>query len=231
MSQAAAAGGRPLAGVAACVFDAYGTLLDVHSAVAAHAGQVGPKAGELSALWRRKQLEYTWLRTLMRDHADFQQLTEDALDHALAALEVDPKLRAPLLAGYRELAAYPEVGETLARLRARGLRLAVLSNATPAMLEVGLRAAGLGEAFEAVLSVEELRLYKPAPEVYLLAARRLGLAAGEIAFFSANAWDAHGAARFGFRVVWVNRSGQAPDRLPGTPVAAIADLAAIEALV
>jgi 2-haloacid dehalogenase len=222
----------PLAGMRACVFDAYGTLLDVHSAVAAHALRVGPRAAELSALWRRKQLEYSWLRTLMRRYASFTQVTAEALSHAMREIGCEnEELRSSLLEAYGELAAYPEVGAVLAGLRGEGLRLAVLSNADPAMLESGLSAAGLVDAFEAVISVDELRLYKPAPEAYLLASRRLGLAPGELAFFSSNGWDVHGAAACGLRAVWVNRSRQAAEGLPFEPAAEIADLTAVKALV
>ena len=206
---------RPLAGAGACVFDAYGTLLDVNSAVAAHAARVGDRAADLARLWRTKQLEYTWLRSLMGLHADFDRVTEDALDYALEAMNLEePGLREALLAANLELEPYPEVAVVLTRWRDAGRRLAVLSNGTPATLEAGLDAAGIRDRFEHVLSVEPVGVFKPAPAVYLHATRTLGLAAGEIAFFSSNGWDAHGAAAFGFKVVWVNRKGQPRERLP-----------------
>ena len=222
---------RPLAGVGACVFDAYGTLLDVISAVAAHAARVGDRAADLARLWRTKQLDYTWLRSLMGLHADFDRVTEDALDYALEAMNLgEPGLREALLAANLELEPYPEVAAVLARWRDAGRRLAVLSNGTPATLEAGLDAAGIRDRFEHVLSVEPVGVFKPAPAVYLHATRTLGLAAGEIAFFSSNGWDAHGAAAFGFKVVWVNRKGQPRERLPGTLAAEVRDLEAAEAL-
>ena len=217
--------------IRACVFDAYGTLLDFSSAVAGEQAVLGDRAEALDALWRRKQLEYTWLRALMRRHADFRTVTADALDHAMAALGIDDgALRARLLAAYDRLAAYPEVPAALERLAGGGLRLAILSNGSPEMLASGVASAGIGDRLEAVLSVEEVGVFKPAPEVYMLATRRLGLAAREIAFLSSNAWDAHGAASFGFRAVWVNRSGAPRERLPGELAAEIPSLAELPAL-
>jgi len=217
--------------IRACVFDAYGTLLDFASAVAGERAVLGERADPLNALWRRKQLEYTWLRALMRRHADFRRVTADALDHALAALGIaDPALRERLLAAYDRLDPYPEVPATLERLAARGLRLAILSNGTQEMLASGVESAGLGAWLEAVLSVEEVGVFKPAPEVYLLASRRLGLAAREIAFLSANAWDAHGAASFGFHAIRVDRDGTPAERLPGALAAEIPSLAELPAL-
>ncbi len=218
--------------VRACVFDAYGTLLDVGSAVAALAAEVGPRAGELSELWRRKQLEYSWLRSLMRRHADFWRLTGDALDHALEALSLDGRhLREPLLDAYGSLAAYPEVPGMLGALRAAGMPAAVLSNGSPDMLRRSFASAGLSDLLDPVLSVEAAGVFKPTPDVYLLATRALGMAADRIAFFSSNGWDVHGAASFGFRAVWVNRAGLPAERLPGEPVATAPDLAAVPGLV
>ncbi len=217
--------------IRACVFDAYGTLLDFSSAVAGEKAVLGDRADALDALWRRKQLEYTWLRALMRRHTDFRTVTAEALDHAMEALGIgDEGLRDRLLAAYDRLAPYPEVPATLERLAAGGLRLAILSNGTPEMLASGVASAGIGGRLEAVLSVEEVGVFKPDPEVYMLATRSLGLAAREIAFLSSNAWDAHGAASFGFRAVWVNRSGAPRERLPGELAAEIPSLAELPAL-
>jgi 2-haloacid dehalogenase len=217
--------------VRACVFDAFGTLLDVNSAVARQAEAVGPQAADLAALWRRKQLEYSWLRSLMRRRADFWQLTQDALDHSLEALRLDPgRLRTPLLDAYRSLDAYPEVVPMLRALAQEGIRAAVLSNGSPAMLAEGFVAAGLDELVEPVISVEDAGIFKPAPEAYMLATRALGLPAEAIAFFSSNAWDAHGAASFGFRTFWVNRLGAAPERLPGSIAHEMRDLSTVPEL-
>ncbi len=215
-----------LARTRACVFDAYGTLFDVHSAVRRHETALGDDAHAVSALWRGKQLEYTWLRTLMGAHADFRTVTADALDVALARFGhgEDAALRDRLLAAYRDLAAYPEVTATLETLRAHGRRTAILSNGAPEMLEAAVATAGIGGLVDAVVSVEEVGVYKPRPEVYDLASTRLGLALEEICFVSANGWDAHGAAHHGLRVVWINRFDQPADRLPGTPLAVIRTL-------
>jgi 2-haloacid dehalogenase len=191
------------------VFDAYGTLFDVHSAVARLSSRIGPQADRLSALWRTKQLEYSWVRSLMRRHADFWRLTEDALDFAIAAVPgVDPALRDPLLDAYRSLDAYPEVPAVLAELRRRGSQCAILSNGSPEMLSAAVRCAGLAELLDGVLSVEEAGIFKPDPSVYRLVLDRLGVAAGAVSFQSSNAWDVAGAAAFGFSAVWINRTAQ-----------------------
>jgi 2-haloacid dehalogenase len=221
----------PLAGVRAVVFDAFGTLLDVHSALAGCGGELGAAAGPVSRLWRSKQLEYSWLRALMGHHADFWQVTGEALDYALAShgLAATP-LRDRLMAGYRRLAAFPEVPDMLGRLRATGLPLAILSNGTPAMLAAALTHAGLDGQFAAVCSIEAAGVYKPHPAVYQLAVDRLGVAAADLAFLSANGWDAHGAAAFGCRAVWVNRADAPAERLPGALAASLPDLAGLPAL-
>lgn len=219
-------------GIQACVFDAYGTLFDVHSAVGRHRARLGERADRVSTLWRAKQLEYTWLRSLMGRHADFWQVTQDALDYALDAHAVsDTALRQDLLAAYRTLDAYPEVPATLARLKAAGMRTAILSNGSPAMLDAAVASAGLTNAFDAVLSIEAVGVYKPDPRVYALAVARLGVPAEAISFQSSNGWDVAGAASYGLRVVWVNRFGQRPERLPFPPDAVIPTLAGLPALV
>ena len=215
----------------AVVFDAYGTLFDVASAAERAGDALGDRWRALSETWRAKQLQYTWLRSLMGRHADFRQVTADGLDFALASLGIDdPPLRRRLLDLYERLDAYPEARETLARLRAGGRKLAILSNGSPPMLEAAVRSAGLADLLDAVLSVESVGIYKPAPVVYELAPRRLGVAPAEIAFVSSNGWDVHGASAFGFRVAWCNRSGQPAERLPGRPDAEIRSLAELPAL-
>jgi 2-haloacid dehalogenase len=217
-------------GIRACVFDAYGTLFDVHAAVAALRPRLGERADALSQLWRAKQLEYTWLRSLMRRHADFWQVTGDALDHALERTGVDAALRTPLLQAYLTLEPYPEVADVLRRLRATGHRLAILSNGAPAMLAAAVDNAGIGAALDAVLSVEEVGVYKPDPRVYRLALERLALPAEGIAFLSSNAWDVHGAAAFGLRPVWINRFGAPAERLPGAAEHELPDLSGLPGL-
>ena len=208
----------PLAGIAACVFDAYGTLFDFASAAANCRDALGDKADRLTALWRDKQLQYSWLRALQGRHADFWQVTGDALDFALETLDLrEPGLRDRLMHLYLEVAALSEVPEVLLRVKSAGRRTAILSNGTPAMLDAVVRNAGLADRLDHVLSVEEAGVYKPHPKVYQLAADRLSLAPKEILFLSSNAWDAYAASAFGFRVVWCNRYGQQPERLPGMP--------------
>ncbi|WP_342235634.1 haloacid dehalogenase type II [Inquilinus sp. OTU3971] len=220
----------PLTGVKACVFDAYGTLFDTASAARRSAELLGDKAGPLAALWREKQLAYTWLRAVQGRHADFWQVTGDALDFALEALAIDgPDLRDRLMQLYLTLDPYPEVPEVLRRLRAAGLKTAILSNGTPRMLEALVAGAGL--EFDALLSVEQAGVYKPHASVYQLALDTFGLPARAIAFQSSNGWDAYGASAFGMQVVWCNRSRQPRERLPGTPDREVTSLAALPALV
>lgn len=193
----------------ACVFDAYGTLFDVHSAVAKHADLLGKDAMEISKLWRTKQLEYSWVHTLMRRHVDFWALTESALDYALSLHGVrDEDAKRILLDSYLSLDAYPEVLSVLHKLRAAGLKTAILSNGSPVMLECAVRTAGLSDVIDKCLSIEEVCIYKPDPEAYEIATSSLSVRPIEVAFFSSNPWDAAGAHTFGFQPFWVNRSGQ-----------------------
>lgn len=192
----------------AAVFDAYGTLLDVHAAVGRHAACLGDKAAAVSALWRAKQIEWSWILSATGAYEPFWALTGKALDHALAVHGVtDATLRAALLAAYRELDAYPEAAPMLRALRARGLPTAILSNGSPEMLASSVAAGGLGPLLDDVLSVHPLRCFKPDARVYALATARFGCQPHEVAFVSSNPWDAYGAQRFGFRVFWVNRAG------------------------
>ena len=209
-------------GIQACVFDAYGTLLDFNSAVMHCADEIGPDAARLSEMWRQKQLQYTWLRSLMRDHADFWQVTGEALDFSLAALGIDnPALRDRLMALYRELDAFPEVPDTLTRLKDAGMRTAILSNGAPEMLDAAVKANGLDALLDDVQSVEDVGVFKPDPRVYQLSVDRLGVAKENICFLSSNGWDAAGAGSFGFQVVWINRYGQPVEHLPARPDAEI----------
>jgi 2-haloacid dehalogenase len=217
-------------GIRACVFDAYGTLFDVHAAVAALRPRLGNRADALSQLWRARQLEYAWLRSLMGRHADFWQVTGDALDYSLERTGVDAALRAPLMQAYLTLDAYPEVEEVLQRLRAAGRRLAILSNGAPAMLAAAVDNAGIGALLDAVLSVEEVGVFKPDPRVYRLAVERLAVPAEQIAFLSSNAWDVHGAAAISLRPVWINRFGAPAERLPGAAEHELPDLSGVPGL-
>jgi 2-haloacid dehalogenase len=209
--------------VGALVFDLFGTLVDVRSIQVAAAAE-SPDPGELVALWRQKQLEYSWLRALMGRYEDFWAITADALDYSIArlGLSVEDAERSRLLDAWLAVRPYPEVGRALDRLARRPL--AILSNGTPRMLEETLRTSGLRQWFAHVLSVEEVRTYKPAPAVYALAERRLGLPRARILFVSANAWDAAGAKAFGLPVAWVNRVGVPPDNLGAPPDITVRDL-------
>ena len=220
-----------LGGIQACVFDAYGTLFDFASAAAACQDVLGPKVDALTALWRDKQLQYTWLRATQGRHADFWTVTGDALDFALERLGIEaPGLRQRLMDLYLTLRPFPEVPDVLHLVRRAGLRTAILSNGSPPMLAAVVGAAGLADRFDAVLSVEEAGVYKPHPRVYQLAVDRLAMPADNIAFLSSNAWDAYAASAFGMKVVWCNRYRQPRERLPGAPDREIASLAELPAL-
>lgn len=217
-----------LTGIRACVFDAYGTLFDVNSAAAQESDALGEQWQPLADLWRTKQLQYTWLRSLAGSHVDFWQLTGDALDFAMTSLNLeDAALRRRLMELYLQLDAYPDVGETLLQLKAIGMKIAILSNGSPKMLSVAVENAGISKLLDAVLSVEEVGTFKPHPSVYQLAVDRLRVRPDEICFVSSNGWDAFSARAFGFRVVWCNRFGQVPERLPAMPDGEIRTLSAL----
>lgn len=208
----------PLNEVSVCVFDAYGTLFDLGAAARCCADELGDDAGKLAALWRDKQLQYTWLRATQARHADFWQVTGDALDFALEAIGIERSgLRERLMNLYLALDAFPDVRNTLERLKAAGMRTAILSNGTPAMLSAAVSSAQLATLLESIFSVEEVGVFKPHQSVYRLAAERMGVPAHAIAFVSSNAWDAHAASASGMRVVWCNRYEQCRERLPGAP--------------
>jgi 2-haloacid dehalogenase len=222
----------PLTGIKACVFDAYGTLFDFASAAKGCRDVLGDDTDRLTVLWRDKQLQYTWLRAVQGRHAEFWQVTGDALDYSLETLGIDrPGLRDRLMALYLSLDAFPEVPETLRRLKAAGLRTAILSNGSPRMLDAVVKGAGLDGLLDAVLSVEAAGIYKPHPKVYQLAVDQFAVPAAAIAFQSSNAWDAYAASAFGMKVVWCNRYGQRRERLPGAPDREVRSLAELPGLV
>lgn len=201
------------------VFDAYGTLFDVHAAVRRNAAAVGPDAALLSAIWRTKQLEYSWTRALAGAYRDFWSLTEEALDYAFAKVPTAARdSRAALLDAYRTLDAYAEVIDVLSSLRAAGAKTAILSNGSPSMLEQAVAAAGIGALLDAVLSVDSLGVYKPLPDVYELVTTEFRVFPAAVSFQSSNRWDVAGATRFGFRTVWINRTGE-PDEYADMPPA------------
>jgi len=208
----------------ALVFDAYGTLFDVHSVIAECEALFPGKGASLSQLWRGKQLEYTWLRSLMGRYADFSAITAAALTTACNMLRLDLSEAAArrLMDAYLELKAFPDVTDTLARLHGR--KLAVLSNGSPAMLNAVVHHTGLDQVLDTVLSVDALRIFKPHPSVYAYAAERLQAPVGAIGFVSSNFWDVAGATSFGFRTFWINRAGATPDALGYQPAAVLTKL-------
>ena len=217
--------------IGACVFDAYGTLFDVAAAAARCGDDLGDKAGPLAVLWRTKQLEYTWLRSLMGEYVDFWQVTGDGLDYAMATLGISGDLRPRLMDLYMRLDAYGEVKGRAGRPQGgRHQDSDPDPTARRPMLEAAVKNAGIDDLLDDVLSVDSIGVYKPHPRVYQLAVDGLGVAAGRICFMSSNAWDVAGAANFGFRVVWVNRFGQQRERLPGAYEHEISTLAELPAV-
>lgn len=214
---------------AAYVFDAYGTLFNVHAAVARHAGEIGEAGQQLSDIWRRKQLEYSWVRGLMGDSSrDFWDLTEDALDYAFRKVpSADPKLRDALLEAYRDLDTFPEVPATLRTLKEKGARLAILSNGSRDMLHRAARSAGIETFFDGIFSAEECGTYKTAPAVYDMVTTAFRIYPDAVSFQSSNRWDIAGARKFGFRTVWINRSGEPDEYKDLAPDAILPDLAGL----
>jgi 2-haloacid dehalogenase len=214
------------------VFDAYGTLFDVHAAIARHRAAAGPDADRFSETWRTKQLEYSWTLTLAGRYTDFWTLTERALDYAFARFpSVDRALRQNLLDAYFKLDAFADARTALENLKARGLSTAILSNGSPPMLEAAVTASGMASVLDAVLSVDTVRAYKPRPEIYALVTARFAVEPQQVAFVSSNRWDVMGASAFGFRPFWVNRA-KMPDEYPEQPpLRVIADLSALASAV
>ena len=216
--------------IRAAVFDAYGTLLDVHAAMARYAERLGPDWQRMSADWRAKQIEYTWVRSLAgpAHHRDFWTLTQEALAHVAERHSVtDAALLRNVLAAYRVLDAYPEVPAMLAALRDRGVARAILSNGEPGMLRDAVRSAGIAALLDDVLSVEAVGVFKPDPRVYRMVTDRFALTPDAVGFFSSNPWDAFGAQTFGFRVFWVNRAAQPDEYGLRGRVVELADLSTV----
>lgn len=210
------------------VFDAYGTLFDVHSAVRKHSETLGDKGTRLSQIWRNKQLEYSWVRALMGSYADFWRLTEEALDFAMATTGVDDKaLRDKLLEAYWTLDAYPEVAGTLARLRESGAKTAILSNGSSDMLNAAIDSAGLRDHLDDVFSVDAIKTFKTAPEVYRMVTESWEVEPGDVAFQSSNRWDIAAAQKAGFRTHWINRNDQPDEYTQYAPHAVLKDLSGL----
>ena len=223
--------------ITTCIFDAYGTLFDVAAAARQAAEEPGrdalkPVWSDLATHWRLKQLQYSWLRAITDAHTDFWQVTQDGLDWALEAtqLDGDPELRQRLLDLYWELQAYPEVPQMLKSLKSSGLNTAILSNGSPDMLTGAVSSAGLNDVLDDVLSVESVGIFKPDARVYDLVGAQFECTKDEVLFVSSNGWDAAASAGYGFKTVWVNRAGEPVDRLPWKPGHILADLTAIPEL-
>ena len=223
--------------ITTCIFDAYGTLFDVSAAAREAAGEPGRDAlaacwQKLAADWRAKQLQYTWHRALVREHREFWLVTQDGLDWALEnnGLDGDAELRERLLKLYWELSAYPEVPAMLSALKEAGMHTAILSNGSPAMLQGAVVSAGVSDLLDDVLSVEDVGIFKPAPEVYELVTKRFECPPRHVLFVSSNCWDALAARGYGFQSVWVNRAGEPLDRLGHTPRDVLCDLTNIPEL-
>jgi 2-haloacid dehalogenase len=213
------------------VFDAYGTLFDVHAAIARHRAAAGPDAERFSEIWRLKQLEYSWTLTLAGRYVDFWTLTERALDYAFARVpSVDRALRPKLLDAYLRLDAYADARAAVAALKAHGLNTAILSNGSPRMLSGAVEASGMAGDLDAVISVDAARVYKPRPEVYALVTDHFAMAPQQIAFVSSNRWDVMGAAAFGFSPLWVNRTRMPEEYSEGPAIRVVPDLSALPSL-
>jgi len=215
----------------AFVFDAYGTLFDVHAAIARHRAAAGPDAERFSELWRAKQLEYSWTLTLAGRYVDFWTLTERALDYAFVRVpSVDRALRPQLLDAYLKLDAFTDARTAVAALKMQGVPIAILSNGSPHMLRSAVEASGMTSFFDALLSVDAVRMYKPRPEVYALVTNRFAMQPEQVVFVSSNRWDVMGAAAFGFRTLWVNRTRMPDEYAEHPPLRTVPDLSVVASL-
>ena len=201
----------------AIVFDAYGTLFDVNSAAEKSKDKIGNKWENFANFWITTQLEYTWLRSLMKKHKNFWQITEDSLDKSMETFQIDKSLRNDLLSLYKELSPYPEVKNVLENLKKKSFKLAILSNGTPELLNHLVKSSDLENLFDDIFSVEEVKIYKPDPKVYDIPVNKYKVSKGEITFLSANTWDVSGAGNYGYNSIWVNRNNNVFDKLDYKP--------------
>ena len=201
----------------AIVFDAYGTLFDVNSSAEKCKDKIGNKWENFANFWRTTQLEYTWLRSLMKKHKNFWQITEDSLDKSMETFHIDKSLRNDLLTFYKELSPYPEVKNVLENLKKKSFKLAILSNGTPELLNHLVKSSNLENLFDDIFSVEEVKIYKPDPKVYDMPVNKYKVSKGEITFLSANTWDVSGAGNYGYNSIWVNRNNSVFDKLDYKP--------------
>lgn len=216
----------------ACIFDAYGTLFDVNAACRELSIEVGEKWEKLSALWRLRQVEYTWLRNSMNAYIDFWQITSDSLDYAMDTLNINnKKLRSNLLKLYLKLEAYSEVKGVLEKLKEEGFKTGILSNGSKKMLDSAVKNANISGFLDEVISVEECKVYKPSNKVYELVEIKMGIKKEQVLFFSSNAWDMHAASNYGFNTIWVNRFNAKLERLPGKPLKIVNSLEKINKII
>ena len=203
--------------IKAIIFDAYGTLFDVNSAAEKCKSKIGDKWENFANYWRKTQLEYTWLRSLMDRHKDFWQITEDSLDKSMKAFKIDIEMKNELLNLYKILSPYPEVKETLEKLKEKKYKLAILSNGTPDLLNELVKSNDLQDLFNDIFSVEEVKIYKPSSKVYEMPIKKYNIKYEEVAFLSANTWDVSGGGNYGFTSIWVNRNNNIFDNLDYKP--------------
>ena len=217
--------------IKAIIFDAYGTLFDVNSAAEKCKDKIGDKWEGFANFWRTTQLEYTWLRSLMKRHKDFWQVTEDSLDKSMKAFNIDPSMKNELLNLYKVLSPFKEVPETLKKLKEKNFKLAILSNGTPSLLNELVRSNDLNDLFDDLFSIEEVGIYKPDAKVYDLPVKRYKFEKNEIAFLSANTWDVSGGGNYGFNSIWVNRNKSIFDNLGYKPQNEIKNLSELTKLI
>ena len=210
--------------IKAIIFDAYGTLFDVNSAAEKCKSKIGDKWESFANYWRKTQLEYTWLRSLMGRHKDFWQITEDSLDKSIQAFNIDKAMKNELLDLYRILSPYPEVKETLEKLKEKKYKLAILSNGTPSLLNELVKSNDLQNLFDDIFSIEEVKIYKPSSKVYDMPVKKYNIEKEDAAFLSANTWDVSGGGNYGFSSVWVNRNNNIFDNLDYMPKSEISGL-------
>ena len=203
--------------IKAIIFDAYGTLFDVNSAAEKCKSKIGDKWESFANYWRKTQLEYTWLRSLMGRHKDFWQITEDSLDKSMHVFNIDKLMKNELLDLYRILSPYPEVKETLEKLKEKKYKLAILSNGTPSLLNELVKSNDLQNLFDDIFSIEEVKIYKPSSKVYDMPVKKYSIKNEEVAFLSANTWDVSGGGNYGFTSIWVNRNKNIFDNLDYKP--------------
>ena len=210
--------------VKAIIFDAYGTLFDVNSAAEKCKDKIGDKWESFANFWRTTQLEYTWLRSLMKRHKDFWQITEDSLDKSMKAFSIDPSMKNELMNLYKVLSPFKEVPETLKKLKGKNFKLAILSNGTPSLLDELVKSNNLDKLFDDIFSIEEVGIYKPDSRVYNLPIKKYKIEKNEVAFLSANTWDVSGGGNYGYQSIWVNRNNNIFDNLDYKPNHEIKDL-------